>query len=147
MMLPGAAPAVVGYARSHRRSGTALLFMASYVAAWTLVGVAAYVIYRPHSTTAAGIIAIAAGLYELTPVKRQARERCRQPVRSGFHLGVHCIVSSIGLMALLLALGPMSIAWMTAIALLVLVQKLTPPRALIDVSIALALIVFGVIAV
>jgi predicted metal-binding membrane protein len=43
-------------------------------------------------------------------------------------------------MLLLVALGVMSVAWMSAIAVLVLVQKLLPPRAAIDVPLALAIV-------
>ena len=41
-----------------------------YLAVWTLVGVAVYTLYRPHASFAAGAIAIAAGVYEFTPLKR-----------------------------------------------------------------------------
>jgi len=145
MMLPGTVPAVSTFARTHRRVGATTMFVAAYVAVWTLFGVAAYAVYRPHSTTAAGVVTIAAGLYELTPIKQRARQRCRQPVSSGFHLGLHCMRSSIGLMLLLLALGAMSIAWMAVIAALVVVQKLFPPRRTVDAAIALALVAFGVV--
>ena len=143
MMLPGAVPAVVGYARSHRHVGAAVMFVVAYLAVWTLAGIATYSIYRPHGAVAAGIVTVAAGLYELTPIKRRARQRCQERVRSGFHLGLYCLGSTIGLMALLLALGPMSIAWMSAIALVVLAQKLARPCPLVDVTLALALIAFG----
>src|SRR6185437_449473 len=66
-------------------------FVATYLAVWTLFGIAAYAVYRPHGTTAAGVTTIAAGLYELTPTKQRARRRCQQPTRSGLHLGVHCM--------------------------------------------------------
>jgi predicted metal-binding membrane protein len=145
MMLPGAVPAAVDYARTHRGSGAAALFVAAYVVVWTLFGIAAYGAYRPHSTTAAGFVTVTAGLYELTPVKRQARQRCQQRARSGFHFGLHCLGSSIGLMALLLALGAMSVAWMTVIAVLVLVQKLVKPRLTVDRALALAIVAFGVV--
>jgi len=144
MMLPGAIPAVVSYARTHRHVSATTLFVAAYLAVWTLFGIAAYAVHRPHGTTAAGVITIAAGLYELTPTKQRARRRCQQPTRSGLHLGVHCMRSSIGLMVLLLALGAMSIAWMAAITALVVVQKLIPPRRTVDVALALALVGFGI---
>jgi predicted metal-binding membrane protein len=35
----------------------------------TLAGVAVYTLYRPHASFAAGAIAIAAGVYEFTPLK------------------------------------------------------------------------------
>lgn len=146
MMLPGAAPAVIGYARTHRRPSAAIVvFTTAYVGVWTLFGVAAYTVYRPHGTAAAGGITVAAGLYELTPIKRRARQRCRQPAASGLHLGFNCVGSSIGLMLVLLAVGAMSIVWMAAIAVLVLMQKLLPPRTSVDVAIALAVVAFGVV--
>ncbi len=145
MMLPGTAPAVIRHARTRRRPGAAAMFVAAYVAVWTLFGVAAYAIYRPHGTVAAGVVTVVAGLYELTPLKRRARRRCREHVRSGFHLGLYCVASSTGLMLLLLALGAMSVAWMSAIAVLVLVQKLLPPRTTVDVAVALAIVVAGIV--
>jgi predicted metal-binding membrane protein len=48
-------------------------------------------------------------------------------------------------MLVLLALGAMSIPWMAAIAVLVLVQKLLPPRTSVDVVIALAIVAFGLV--
>jgi predicted metal-binding membrane protein len=145
MMLPGTAPAVNNYARTHDRSAAAMTFVAAYVTVWTLFGVAAYPIYRPHGTAAAGIVTLVAGLYELTPIKRHARQRCRQPVHSGFHLGFWCVASTVGLMVLLLALGAMNVGWMVAIATLVLVQKLLPPRAKVDGALALTIIALGVL--
>jgi predicted metal-binding membrane protein len=88
-------------------------------------------------------VTIAAGLYELTPVKQLARQRCRQPARSGLRFGLHCVGSSIGLMLMLLAVGAMSIVWMAAVAALVLMQKLVPPRRTVDVALACALVGFG----
>ncbi|HET6919528.1 MAG TPA: DUF2182 domain-containing protein [Jiangellaceae bacterium] len=48
MMLPGAAPAVVRRARASGRVGAVPLFVGSYLAVWTLVGVAVYALYRPR---------------------------------------------------------------------------------------------------
>ncbi len=59
---------------------------------------------------------------------------------SGFQFGLYCVGSSIGLMVMLVALGVMSVAWMSVIAALVLAQKLLPPRASIDVPVALAIV-------
>src|SRR3982075_1867300 len=104
MMLPGAAPAVLR--RAHVGGVRAVpLFVGSYLAVWTLVGVAVYGLYRPHSSFAAGVVVIAAGLYELTPLKQHFRRRCRENVSSGFEYGLCCVGSSIGLMLMLLALS------------------------------------------
>lgn len=142
MMLPGAAPAVVGRARvAGARAVPA--FVGSYLAVWALVGIAVYGAYRPHGTTAAGLLVIAAGVYELTPVKQHFRRRCRESARSGFGFGLCCVGSSIGLMVMLLALGVMSIAWMSVIAVVCLAQKLLPANVVVDLPLALAVVGLG----
>ena len=143
MMLPGAAPAIVRSAHTGARVRAVPLFVGSYLGVWTLVGVGVLTLYRPQGSAAAGAIAIAAGLYELTPLKRQCRRRCRETVRSGFEFGLYCVGSSIALM--LLAMGAMSVMWMAAIAVLVVGQKLAPANALVDVPVALAIVALGVL--
>jgi predicted metal-binding membrane protein len=145
MMLPGAVPAVVRRARAGGRVRAAPLFVGSYLAVWTLVGVAVYALYRPHGSFVAGAVVVAAGVYELTPLKQHFRRRCRESVRSGFAFGLYCVGSSIGLMLMLLAVGVMSVTWMSVIAVLVLGQKLLPARAAVDVPLALAIVGLGVL--
>ncbi len=90
---------------------------------------------------------IAAGVYEFTPLKRHFRRRCRDSVRSGFQFGLCCAGSSFGLMAMLVALGVMSVTWMSLIAVLVLAQKLLPAKTAIDLPLALAIAGLGVLIV
>jgi predicted metal-binding membrane protein len=143
MMLPGAAPAVLR--RAHAGGVRAApLFAGAYLAVWALAGPAVYAAYRPHGTLAAGAVVIAAAVYEATPLKRHFRLRCRDSVRSGFRFGLCCAGSSAGLMLMLVALGVMSVTWMTVIAILVLAQKLLPPKAAIDVPLALAITGLGI---
>jgi predicted metal-binding membrane protein len=144
MMLPGAAPAVLRRAQASGGVRAVPLFIGSYLAVWALVGVAVYALYRPHGSVAAGAVTIAAGLYELTPLKRHFRRRCRDTLRSGFGFGLCCAGSSIGLMAMLVALGVMSITWMAVIAVLVVAQKLLPAKAAVDVPLALAITGLGI---
>jgi predicted metal-binding membrane protein len=47
-------------------------------------------------------------------------------------------------MVVLLALGAMSFTWMAIVAVLVLAQKLLPPRAVLDVPVALAIVGLGI---
>jgi predicted metal-binding membrane protein len=147
MMLPGAAPAVLRRAQSDGRVGAVLLFVGSYLAVWTLVGVALYAVYRPHGSSAAGALVIAAGAYEFTRLKQTCRRRCRESVRSGFTFGLYCVGSSIGLMLMLVALSVMSVTWMSVIAVLVLAQKLLPAKPAIDVPLALAIVGLGILIV
>ena len=92
-------------------------------------------------------MAIAAGVYEFTPLKQHFRRRCRESVRSGLEFGLYCVGSSIGLMLILVALGVMSVTWMSVIAVLVLAQKLLPAKAAIDVPLALAIVGLGILIV
>jgi predicted metal-binding membrane protein len=147
MMLPGAAPAAVRHAHASGRVRAVPLFIGSYLAVWTLVGVAVYELYRPHGPFAAGAIAVAAGVYELTPLKKHFRRRCREYVRSGFEFGPYCVGSSIGPMLMLAALSIMSVTWMSVIAVVTLAQKLLPAKAAIDVLLALAIVGFGFLIV
>jgi predicted metal-binding membrane protein len=147
MMLPGAAPAVVRYAHAGGRVRAVPFFVASYLAVWTLVGVAVYALYRPHGSFAAGAVVIAAGAYEFTPLKQHFRRRCRESFRSGFEFGLCCIGSCIGLMLMMVALSVMSVTWMSAITVVVLAQKLLPPKAAIDVPLALAIVGLGILIV
>jgi len=144
MMLPGAAPAVLRLTQGSGGVRAVPLFIGSYLAIWALLGIAVYALYRPHGYVAAGVVVIAAGVYELTPVKRHFRRRCRDTVRSGFGFGLCCAGSSIGLMLMLLALGAMSLIWMSVVAVLVLAQKLLPPKVAVDVPLALAILGFGI---
>ena len=147
MMLPGAAPAVVRLAGAGGGVRAVALFVGSYLAVWALVGVAVYAVDRPHGSLAAGAVVIAAGVYELTPLKRHFRRRCRESVRSGFEFGLNCVGSSIGLMLMLVALGVMSAIWMSVTAVLVLAQKLLPSKPAIDVPLALAIVGLGILIV
>ena len=105
-----------------------------------LAGAAVYVVDRPHGTLAAGVVTLAAGAYEFTPVKQHFRRRCQAGTGSGFGFSLSCTGSAIGLMAMLAALGAMSITWMAVITVLTCAQKLLPPNAAIDVPLALAVI-------
>jgi predicted metal-binding membrane protein len=141
MMLPGAVPAVL---RTRLHALAVPLFTASYFAVWIVVGLVLYALHEPGAAPA-GALTIAAGVYELTPLKRECRRRCRQYVRSGARFGAYCVGSSIGLMAMLVAIGAMNLAWIAIVAALVLAQKVVPPRAALDVPLALAIIALGVV--
>jgi predicted metal-binding membrane protein len=80
----------------------------------------------------------------VTPLKRHYRQRCQERVRSGLQFGYCCVGSSLGLMLVLLAVGVMNIAWMAVVAIVVLVQKVLPPKAALDVPAALAIIALGI---
>jgi predicted metal-binding membrane protein len=147
MMLPGAVPAALRDAHAKGRLPAAPLFVGSYLAVWTIVGLAVYALYRPHGSSAAGAIVIAAGVYEFTPLKRRSRRCCQEGVRSGAEFGFYCVGSSIGLMLMFVAVGVMSAAWMCVVAVLVLAQKLLPANAAIDLPLGAAIVGLGIVIV
>jgi predicted metal-binding membrane protein len=90
-------------------------------------------------------VVIAAGIYELAPVKRRFRLKCQESTCSGVVFGLDCVGSSAGLMAMLVVLGVMSVNWMAVIAIVVVAQKLLPARAAIDVPLALVIVGLGIV--
>src|SRR5438034_7581339 len=141
MMLPSAVPAARHVARLARRMPT-LLFTAGYLGVWTGYGLLAYGVFRLLTSFdigwlawngggpyAAGVVIVAAGLYELTPLKRLSLRRCRSarhPVSalgSGLAHGVDCVGCSGALMAVLFVLGAMSVFWMAVVPVAIFADK------------------------
>ena len=99
MMLPSVAPMALLFARisrERRGRGRAFVptwvFLAGYLAAWTVYGLAAYGLFRLVTAFGAGWLAwdragpyvaggaiAAAGLYQLTPLKEVCLRHCRGP--------------------------------------------------------------------
>lgn len=123
MMAPGVVPATVRCARVDRRLLAAPLFAGSYLAVWLAAGAALDALYRPPATMVAVALVVAAAGYELTPLARVSRRRCRAELRSGLRFGGWCLASSAGLMAVLVALDPMNVPLMCAIGAAALIQK------------------------
>jgi len=162
MMLPATAPMVVVFSRvsrerARRRSFPAArtwVFLAGYLVAWTLYGLLAYGLDHgarsaaPHLVAwlhgeryPAGVALVAAGLYELTPLKGVCLRHCRGPIhfvhggwrdglagalRMGSEHGLYCVGCCWGLMLTLFALGVMNLTWMGVIAIVIFVQKVFP---------------------
>jgi predicted metal-binding membrane protein len=126
MMLPGALPAIVRSARAdhggHARFA-APRFAASYLVVWFAAGLAIFAVYKPPAPAVAAVVVAAAVLYELTPLARACRRRCRAERRSGLRFGGWCVGSSLGLMAAFVALDPMSPPLMCAAGAIALIQK------------------------
>ena len=158
MMLPSAAPMLSTYARiaSPREGSRAYhvwMFAAGYFVVWTAFSLAATVLqYGLQSaaiisnglrttSVAGGIILVAAGIYQLTPLKNVCLKRCRTPIgffmtnwrdgaggafKMGLEHGWFCTGCCWMLMALLFVAGVMNLAWVAAISVLVLLEKVAP---------------------
>jgi predicted metal-binding membrane protein len=162
MMLPSAIPAAGQAARLARRSPT-VLFVAGYLVIWTVYGLAAYGLDRflssldtgwlgwdEHGPWAAGVVIVAAGIYEGAPFKRWSLRRCRRarhpesPLRSGLAHGLDCVTCSGALMAVLLMLGVMSLFWMALVAVVIFAEKVLPHGARLAAPLAVALVALGI---
>jgi len=162
MILPSALPAIAALADRRRRTAP-VLFAATYVAVWAAAGLGAFVAYRGIRAAGLGFLAwdragawiagaavVAAGLYELTPLKRASLGRCRadprsgNPVAAGLRYGASCVGCSAGLMLVLFAVGVMSITWMIVVAALVFVEKVPRVGASLPAPVAFALVAAGV---
>jgi predicted metal-binding membrane protein len=162
MMLPSAAPAARQVARLARHVPT-VLFTAGYLAVWTGYGLVAYAVFRLVTSFdigwlawdqggpyLAGGVIVAAGMYELTPLKRLSLRRCRSArhpgsaLRSGFAHGADCVGCSGGLMAVLFVLGVMSLFWMAVVAVAIFAEKVLPHGHRLVPLLAVALAALGI---
>jgi predicted metal-binding membrane protein len=161
MMLPSAAPMVLLFHRVSAERGRrgqgfvpTWIFVLGYLAVWTVYGLLAYGLYRlvvdagadflawdRNGPYVAGAAIVAAGLYELTPLKSVCLRHCRSPlhfilggwrdgrlgaIRMGAEHGGYCVGCCWGLMIVLFALGVMSLTWMAVVAALIFAQKVFP---------------------
>jgi predicted metal-binding membrane protein len=161
MMLPSAAPAIVqiaGLADSSAERAysipKALFFVIGYLMIWTGFSFAATFLQwildsgnllsetmAIRDGVVAALLVLAAGLFQMTPLKRNCLRRCRSPVRSlsedqrrssgaiwrlGLRDGVSCLGCCWALMCLLFVGGLMNPLWMMAIAFWVFAEKILP---------------------
>jgi predicted metal-binding membrane protein len=161
MMLPSAAPMLLLFARVNSRGkagGPPLvptgIFAAGYLAVWGLFSLLAAglqwglertkllspMLETTNMWLGAGILA-AAGLWQLTPIKRVCLQHCRSPLsfllgrwrpgrrgafRMGLEHGAYCLGCCWFLMALLFFGGVMNLYWIAGLAVFVLLEKTLP---------------------
>jgi predicted metal-binding membrane protein len=180
MMFPSIAPMVVMYARIEEgqrargqpaEAGATAVFVGGYLLTWAAAGLVGYAIIETGRALdlgflawdsggpyVAGAVIVAAGIYQLTPLKDVCLRHCRSPMmflltrwkpgRAGaLHMGVEhggwCVGCCWGLMAALFALGVMSIGWMAFVAALIAFEKLLPWKAVANRGIAVLFVVLG----
>ena len=132
------------------RAAESVAFVAAYLGVWLLVGLVpllAFLMFRdlpmqaqtgPWLQVAGGAVLLAAGVYQFTPWKRHCFRACRSPLRfmtrhdaarpgaalrAGAAYGLYCVGSCGALMAVLLVVGLMNLAWMAAIAVVFFAEK------------------------
>ncbi|MBU1211290.1 MAG: DUF2182 domain-containing protein [Alphaproteobacteria bacterium] len=165
MMTPSAAPMILLYARAYRyeqklgRLTSAVTptfaFALGYLLAWFGFSLAATALQFGLEEAGllhamwmwsidsifTGTLLIAAGAYQLTPLKNVCLEQCRSPaqflaenftpgatgaLRMGLKHGTFCLGCCWFLMALLFAGGLMNLVWIAGLAIYVLIEKVAP---------------------
>jgi predicted metal-binding membrane protein len=161
MMVPTAAPMTMLYAAVARKAAaernpltSTSIFVGGYIAMWAIFSLVATIAQHALDqaallspmmvSTSAGLgatLLIAAGIYQLTPLKNACLRNCRAPAhflsrywragdmgafRMGLRLGAYCVGCCWILMGLLFVGGVMNLLWIAAIAIFVLVEKTIP---------------------
>jgi predicted metal-binding membrane protein len=183
MMTPSAAPTILLYARVYRRAlaqdpcqgGLAPTgaFATGYLLVWLIFSLVATALYwtlqraglvsammmGSQSRWLSGALLIAAGLYQLSPLKDICLAHCRMPasflsnhwrpnslgaLRLGAIHGAYCVGCCWMLMALLFVGGVMNLVWIAALALLVLIEKLLPQGQWVSRGAGVGAIAWGV---
>lgn len=178
MMLPSATPMILTFAavsRNRRRRERpyvpVVVFVAGYVAIWSafsvLAAIVQWILHREAllspamaSTSAwlGGLLLLAAGIFQFTPLKQTCLAHCRTPLefimtrwregargafRMGVEHGIFCTGCCWALMSLLFLAGVMNILWIAALSLLVGLEKLLPRGKWLSAATGLLLTLWG----
>jgi predicted metal-binding membrane protein len=179
MMLPTALPLVVLFMRFRRSrhphlaaGGATAALVLGYLAAWFAFGAAAAalqyglehagaltpVMGRLRSAAAGGAVLLAAGLFQLSALKRACLARCRSPLMflmtrwregrpgpfvMGLDHGLFCLGCCWALMLVMFVAGVMNLAWMAALTVLMTLEKVVPRGDLLARAAGLALLAGG----
>lgn len=179
MMVPSAAPMVLTFAMVNRRRRAMRrpyvptgFFLLGYLLAWTLFSAAAtagqWALHAVALLSAGmastspflgGVILIAAGVFQLTPLKRACLTHCRSPLAfimadwregpggalwMGLRHGAFCLGCCWVLMLLLFVTGVMNLLWVAIITAFVLLEKVAPARARVSLLAGVLLIGWGI---
>jgi predicted metal-binding membrane protein len=130
-------------------------FLLGYLLAWLLFSIVATLLHAAlersglvhgmlmwsSSTALTGALLLVAGAWQLTPLKHTCLLQCRSPavwlsrhwrpgafgaLRMGLHHGLFCVGCCWSLMLLLFAGGVMNLVWIAGLAIIVLLEKLSP---------------------
>ena len=174
MMIPSATPTILRVATNTHGISRAVFFTLGYLIVWlgfsAVATAAQWAFDSSHalsdsmtirSGAVAGLIIVGAGLYQLSPLKRNCLRRCcssrnlladdqsagpSAAVRAGLSYGVSCFGCCWALMCLLFVVGIMNLLWIAAITVWVLAEKSLPSGLRIARVTAVGLIGWGSIA-
>jgi predicted metal-binding membrane protein len=179
MMLPSAAPMLLLFARVNRKEKASgrpyvptAIFAAGYLTVWggfsVMAAAAQWGLQRlglisPAMVTTSVVlgaaILLAAGAWQLTPIKHVCLRHCRSPIsfllngwrsgrggafRMGREHGAYCLGCCWFLMALLFVGGIMNLYWVIGLAALVLIEKTVPMGQWVARTAGAVLVIWGV---
>jgi predicted metal-binding membrane protein len=179
MMTPSAAPMILMFAGVNRRRRKqqvsyvpTSVFLAGYLGVWAAFSVLATAaqwglhtvsLLSPMmaitSPALGGVLLVAAGIYQWTPLKYTCLSKCRSPLGfvlnewregrwgaflMGMKHGGYCTGCCWSLMALLLVAGVMNLLWVAAIAGFVLLEKVAPGGERLGRVVGVMLVGWGV---
>ncbi len=176
MMVPSMAPMVLMFARVCRGNDQApsvkvWLFALGYLVVWTFFSAVATAGQLALQEAAllgdaleatpvvGGAVLVAAGVYQLTPLKDVCLVRCRSPLsffmtswrdgrlgafRMGLGHGAFCVACCWLLMALLFVVGVMNLLWVAALSAFVLLEKAGPYRRPVAAASGLGMLAAGI---
>ena len=182
MMFPTAMPMILTFARVQagkeaREQPTVPLgiFVGAYLLVWTVFGAAAFAVasagveladrsmwLMDNASRIGGVMLIAAGIYQLSPLKRICLSKCRSPMswllnswrdgrggalRMGVEHGTYCLGCCWLLFVILFPLGMMNIAAMALITVLIFAEKSLPAARATAVGAAVILVAYGAIVI
>ncbi|MCB1380576.1 MAG: DUF2182 domain-containing protein [Alphaproteobacteria bacterium] len=174
MMMPSAAPAILSFsaiARNIPAAGGLAIFALGYAAIWSLFSLAATAMQfltadvipmtgmmALTSKVLGGLLLVAAGVYQLTPLKNACLKHCQSPFlyiahhwrnghggafRMGLSHGLYCTGCCWLLMLLLFYGGVMELKWIVGLAIYVAAEKLVPAKLRLDRFAGIALSAWG----
>jgi len=180
MMFPSSAPMILAFACACRdRRGRhdafvpTLAFAGAYLLVWVGAGGVAFLLAQwlqnlgmqsmwlmHNAARFAGLVFVAAGVYQLSPPKRMCLAKCRSPqdfvftswrdgylgaVQMGLRHGQLCLGCCWLLFAILFPLGVMSVPAMAVLALLIFAEKILPAGIAISRGVGAALTLYGIL--
>jgi predicted metal-binding membrane protein len=179
MMVPSAAPMVLMFTTVNRKRReqedpfvSTGVFLLGYLVAWawysSLATLGQWVLHNTAllspmmsntSVILGGILLLAAGIFQFTPLKYACLTHCRSPLgfllnewqdgrRGAFIMGLksgnYCVVCCWALMSLMFVAGVMNLFWMAALAAFVLLEKVAPAGRWVSRISGTLLVVWGV---
>jgi predicted metal-binding membrane protein len=178
MMFPATVPMVLTHARVVRSRGEGSLptvaFVLGYLVIWAAAGLVPLAIIQAAGSSLAaplsgwiprlgGAVVLAAGVYQLTPLKNVCLSQCRSPLgfilthdfgggspsaaKAGASHGLYCLGCCWALMAVLAVLGLMNLALMAVFAVVFFLEKNWSRGVMLSRIVGVACVAFGLAVV